>query len=67
MTTRSSTGSANFSPKLKPKASPRQEADALTAKAADLMAAYGTDRALLAASRPETGTPAGKVITIPSP
>ena len=33
------------------------EAEALTAKAAELMAKYGIDRALLAARRPETDHP----------
>ena len=33
------------------------EAEALTAKAAELMARYGIDRALLAAARPETDQP----------
>src|SRR6202167_3155139 len=44
-----------------------QEAEALTAKAAELMARYGIDRALLAAAQPETDTPADRVITIPNP
>jgi len=36
------------------------EAEALTAKAAELMARYGIDRALLAAARPRpTGPPTG--------
>ena len=43
------------------------EAEALTAKAAELMARYGIDRALLAAARPETDQPADRIITIPSP
>lgn len=43
------------------------EAQALTAKAAELMAKYGIDRALLAADRPETDTPADRVISIGSP
>ena len=33
------------------------EAEALTAKAAELMARYGIDRALLASRRPETDQP----------
>src|ERR1022692_34306 len=37
------------------------EAEALTAKAAELMAKYGIDRALLAAARPETGQPDPRV------
>ena len=36
------------------------EAEALTAKAADLMARYGIDRALLGAVRPETDRPADR-------
>ena len=43
------------------------EAQALTAKAADLMAKYGIDRALLAAERPETDRPADRVIDICNP
>ena len=43
------------------------EAEALTAKAAELMARYGIDRALLAASHPETDQPADRIITIPNP
>jgi hypothetical protein len=43
------------------------EAQALTAKAAELMAKYGIDRALLAARRPETDRPADRVIDIGSP
>jgi len=43
------------------------EAEALTAKAAELMARYGIDRALLAAARPETDRPASRVIDIPNP
>lgn len=43
------------------------EAEALTAKAAELMARYGIDRALLAAARPETDQPADRVILIPNP
>jgi hypothetical protein len=44
-----------------------QEAEALTAKAAELMARHGIDRALLAASRPETDKPANRIITIDNP
>jgi len=40
------------------------EAEALTAKAAELMAKYGIDRALLAAARPETDQPGDRVIVI---
>jgi Protein of unknown function (DUF2786) len=44
-----------------------QEAQALTAKAAELMAKYGIDRALLAARRPGTDKPADRVITLANP
>ncbi len=43
------------------------EAEALTAKAAELMAKYGIDRALLAAERPDTDQPTDRVIDIPNP
>ena len=43
------------------------EAQALTAKAAELMAKYGIDRALLAAVRPETDRPDDRVIDIANP
>jgi Protein of unknown function (DUF2786) len=43
------------------------EAQALTAKAAELMAKYGIDRALLAAARPETDRPADRVIDAGNP
>jgi hypothetical protein len=43
------------------------EAQALTAKAAELMAKYGIDRALLAAERPETDRPADRVIDVDNP
>ncbi len=43
------------------------EAEALTAKAAELMAKYGIDRALLAARRPETDHPADRKIDIGNP
>jgi Protein of unknown function (DUF2786) len=43
------------------------EAQALTAKAAELMAKYGIDRALLAADRPETDRPADRVLDIDNP
>jgi Protein of unknown function (DUF2786) len=43
------------------------EAQALTAKAAKLMAKYGIDRALLAAARPETDRPADRVIDVGNP
>ncbi len=43
------------------------EAQALTAKAAELMAKYGIDRALLAAQRPETDHPADRKVDIDNP
>jgi len=43
------------------------EAEALTGQAAQLMARYGIDRALLAATRPQTDQPADRLIVIPSP
>ena len=43
------------------------EAQALPAKAAELMAKYGIDRALLAAERPETDRPADRVLDIDNP
>lgn len=43
------------------------EAEALTAKAAELMARYGIDRALLAAARPDTDRPANRIIDVHSP
>ena len=43
------------------------EAQALTAKAAELMAKYGIDRALLAADRPETDLPGSRVLDIDNP
>jgi hypothetical protein len=43
------------------------EAEALTGKAAELMAKYGIDRALLAAARPETDLPADRVIDVGNP
>jgi hypothetical protein len=43
------------------------EAEALTAKAAELMARYGIDRALLAASRPDTDKPDSRVVDIANP
>ena len=39
----------------------------MTAKAAELMAKYGIDRALLAAARPEIDQPGDRVINIPNP
>ena len=43
------------------------EAEALTEKAAALMAKYGIDRALLAAARPDTDNPANLLIDVPNP
>ncbi|HTT52855.1 MAG TPA: DUF2786 domain-containing protein [Streptosporangiaceae bacterium] len=43
------------------------EAESLTAKAAELMARYGIDRALLAAQQPETDQPADRKIDIDNP
>jgi hypothetical protein len=44
-----------------------QITEAFTAKAAELMARYGIDRALLAAARPETDKPGDRVIDIANP
>jgi len=44
-----------------------QEAEALTAKAADLMARYGIDRARLGALHPETDRPADRVFNLDNP
>jgi hypothetical protein len=43
------------------------EAQALTAKAAELMAKYGIDRALLAAARPDTDAPSSRMVEIDNP
>jgi hypothetical protein len=43
------------------------EARALTAKAAELMAKYGIDRALLAAREPETDRPSNRIVEIYNP
>ena len=43
------------------------EAEALTAKAAELMARYGIDRALLGALHPETDRPADRVFMLANP
>ncbi len=43
------------------------EAQALTAKAAELMAKYGIDRALLAARRPETDRPDNRIVQLYNP
>ena len=44
-----------------------EEAEALTAKAADLMARYGIDRALLGALRPETDSVGDRVFDLGNP
>jgi hypothetical protein len=44
-----------------------EEAEALTGKAAELMARYGIDRALLAAAQPQTDHPASKLIDVYNP
>jgi Protein of unknown function (DUF2786) len=44
-----------------------EEAQALTAKAAELMAKYGIDRALLAARQPETDKPDSRLVDIYNP
>lgn len=44
-----------------------EEARALTAKAAELMAKYGIDRALLAALRPETDRPDSRLVQVDNP
>jgi hypothetical protein len=43
------------------------EAEALTAKAAELMARYGIDRAMLGARRPESDRPADRVFDLDNP
>ncbi len=43
------------------------EAQAFTAKAAELMAKYGIDRALLAAEQPDTDQPANRILDIDNP
>ena len=43
------------------------EAQALTAKAAELMAKYGIDRALLAARQPDTDKPGNRIVDIYNP
>ena len=43
------------------------EAEALTGKAAELMARYGIDRARLGAARPETDAPADKMVALDKP
>ena len=44
-----------------------EEAEALTAKAAEMMARYGIDRALLGALHPETDRPADRVFDLDNP
>ena len=46
---------------------PPAEAEALTAKAAELMARYGIDRALLGALHPESDKPADRVFSLDNP
>jgi hypothetical protein len=46
---------------------PAAEAEALTAKAAELMARYGIDRAVLGSLRPETDKPTDRVFTLDNP
>jgi hypothetical protein len=46
---------------------PAAEAEALTAKAAELMARYGIDRALLGALHPETDKPGDRVFSLANP
>ena len=43
------------------------EAEALTAKATELMARSGIDRALLAATKPDTDRPGNRIIEVPNP
>lgn len=43
------------------------EAEAFTAKAAELMARYGIDRAMLAAARPQTDRPGNRMIDVCGP
>jgi Protein of unknown function (DUF2786) len=43
------------------------EAEALTAKAAELMARYGIDRALLGAVRPDSDKPTDRIFELPNP
>jgi hypothetical protein len=43
------------------------EAESLTAKAAELMARYGIDRALLAVQQPETDAPADRKTNVDNP
>jgi hypothetical protein len=45
----------------------QEEAQALTAKAAELMAKYGIDRALLAARRPDTDQPDSTLVDVYNP
>jgi hypothetical protein len=43
------------------------EAEALTAKAAELMAKYGIDRALLAQAKPDTDRPSSRMLDVDNP
>lgn len=43
------------------------EAESLTAKATVLMARYGIDRAMLAATKPESDKPGDRIISLPNP
>ncbi|GLH97364.1 DUF2786 domain-containing protein [Phytohabitans aurantiacus] len=49
-----------------PAATP-EEAETYTAKAAELMAKYGVDRAMLAAADPTSDTPGDRIITVQAP
>jgi hypothetical protein len=53
--------------KAEDEACTQEEAEALTRKAAELMARYGIDRALLGAARPETDRPADRLVDLPRP
>jgi hypothetical protein len=70
-TTTTSTGMLDKVRKLLAKAEAEgvtpPEAEALTAKAAELMARYGIDRARLGALRPETDKPSNRIIDIANP
>ena len=62
-----STGYASCWPRPRTTSVTPPEAEALTAKAAELMAKYGIDRALLAAAQPDTDAPASRLIDIDNP
>jgi Protein of unknown function (DUF2786) len=53
--------------KAEDEASTPDEAEALTRKAAELMARYGVERALLGAARPDTDKPADRMISLRNP